>query len=182
MPESHLRQKRAAMGFGCVGGCCTWKTGAGVARMRGEHAFTGAAPPGAAERSPRRKSWVREARFDLREAVRPSRGGPRRQPRRTRKSPKKCHPSGASAESRNLLFHDANWKVGLSCPTLNTMLFILRSAASLVLTTISSSQTSALPRDFSITLERIGCLGACPGYKVTIPAGGYPYCTKAGTT
>ena len=29
-----------------------------------------------------------------------------------------------------------------------------------------------MPADFSITLERTGCVGSCPGYKVTILADG----------
>ena len=32
----------------------------------------------------------------------------------------------------------------------------------------SLAQTSAPADDFSITLERLGCLGSCPDYKVTI--------------
>ena len=34
------------------------------------------------------------------------------------------------------------------------------------------AQRSGVPEDFSLTLERIGCLGECPDYKVTIRADG----------
>ena len=34
------------------------------------------------------------------------------------------------------------------------------------------AQTHSVPNDFSITLERVGCLGSCPDYKVTILANG----------
>jgi hypothetical protein len=68
--------------------------------------------------------------------------------------------------------HGCSWKAGRPCSTLDTMSFILRSAAIFALTTLSFSQTSAMPKDFSITLERIGCLGSCPDYKVTIRADG----------
>jgi hypothetical protein len=36
----------------------------------------------------------------------------------------------------------------------------------------SSAQSSAPADDFSLTLERIGCLGRCPDYKVTIQSDG----------
>jgi hypothetical protein len=34
------------------------------------------------------------------------------------------------------------------------------------------AQPNSVPQDFSLTLERIGCLGECPDYKVTIDADG----------
>jgi hypothetical protein len=37
---------------------------------------------------------------------------------------------------------------------------------------LSAAQGSSIPNDFSITLERIGCLGSCPDHKVTILADG----------
>ena len=37
---------------------------------------------------------------------------------------------------------------------------------------LSSAQSSAPANDFSLTLERIGCLGTCPDYKVTIQGDG----------
>jgi hypothetical protein len=36
----------------------------------------------------------------------------------------------------------------------------------------SSTQSKAPADDFSLTLERIGCLGSCPDYKVTIQSDG----------
>jgi hypothetical protein len=36
----------------------------------------------------------------------------------------------------------------------------------------SVAQTGPVPKDFSVTLERTGCVGSCPGYKVTILADG----------
>jgi hypothetical protein len=37
---------------------------------------------------------------------------------------------------------------------------------------LSSAQSSAPANDFALTLERIGCLGSCPDYKVTIQSDG----------
>jgi uncharacterized protein DUF6438 len=37
---------------------------------------------------------------------------------------------------------------------------------------LSAAQTSSRGDDFSIALERIGCLGSCPDYKVTILGNG----------
>ena len=36
----------------------------------------------------------------------------------------------------------------------------------------SPAQTSAIADDFSLTLERVGCLGSCPDYRVTILGNG----------
>jgi len=36
----------------------------------------------------------------------------------------------------------------------------------------SAAQTSGTADDFSITLERVGCLGSCPDYKITILGNG----------
>ncbi len=36
----------------------------------------------------------------------------------------------------------------------------------------SAAQTSGTAGDFSITLERVGCLGSCPDYKITILGNG----------
>src|ERR1700685_2974283 len=36
----------------------------------------------------------------------------------------------------------------------------------------SVAHTGPVPKDFSVTLERTGCVGSCPGYKVTILADG----------
>ncbi len=44
--------------------------------------------------------------------------------------------------------------------------------AVILLTLPSSSQSSVPADDFSLTLERIGCLGSCPDYKVTIQSNG----------
>jgi hypothetical protein len=41
-------------------------------------------------------------------------------------------------------------------------------ALSLLFTLQLAAQTSHAGRDFSITLERVGCLGSCPDYTVTI--------------
>ena len=45
-------------------------------------------------------------------------------------------------------------------------------AVFLLLALKSAAQTSAATNDFSITLERIGCLGSCPDYTITILADG----------
>ncbi len=42
----------------------------------------------------------------------------------------------------------------------------------LIIALPSSAQTNAPADDFSLTLERIGCLGSCPDYKVTIQSDG----------
>src|SRR5437899_13008981 len=49
---------------------------------------------------------------------------------------------------------------------------IARLAPAIVLVLLSAAQTSAPGDDFSIALERVGCLGSCPDYKVTILANG----------
>lgn len=41
-----------------------------------------------------------------------------------------------------------------------------------LLALLSEAQTSSPADDFSITLERVGCLGSCPDYKVTILGNG----------
>jgi uncharacterized protein DUF6438 len=51
----------------------------------------------------------------------------------------------------------------------------MRCLASLLflLSTLATAQPDPTPaNDFSITLERIGCLGSCPDYKVTIHGDG----------
>jgi Domain of unknown function (DUF6438) len=45
-------------------------------------------------------------------------------------------------------------------------------AAFVTLSPLLTAQTSSVPSDFSITLERTDCLGSCPGYDVTILADG----------
>ena len=45
-------------------------------------------------------------------------------------------------------------------------------AVFLLLALQSVAQTSATTKDFSITLERVGCLGSCPDYSVTILGNG----------
>jgi hypothetical protein len=44
--------------------------------------------------------------------------------------------------------------------------------AFILLTLQLATQTSAPAEDFSITLERVGCVGSCPDYKVTILGNG----------
>ena len=51
----------------------------------------------------------------------------------------------------------------------------MRSASCFVfilLAALSSAQSSAPAEKFSITLQRVGCLGLCPDYKVTILGNG----------
>lgn len=36
----------------------------------------------------------------------------------------------------------------------------------------SAAQATSIADDFSITLERVGCLGSCPDYKITIAGDG----------
>lgn len=40
--------------------------------------------------------------------------------------------------------------------------------AILLLCIPSLAKSEAIPKDFSITLQRIGCVGTCPDYKITI--------------
>jgi hypothetical protein len=49
---------------------------------------------------------------------------------------------------------------------------LLCVAAVMIVFPSVTAQTSSVPSDFSITLERTGCLGSCPGYDVTILADG----------
>jgi hypothetical protein len=46
------------------------------------------------------------------------------------------------------------------------------SLAVFILFSLPSGAQSATASDFSITLERIGCVGSCPDYKVTIQSDG----------
>jgi hypothetical protein len=45
-------------------------------------------------------------------------------------------------------------------------------ATPIAMAVLSAAQTGRVPKDFSVTLERTGCVGSCPGYKVTILADG----------
>lgn len=49
---------------------------------------------------------------------------------------------------------------------------VILSIAVIFLTSLSSAQSSIPGNDFSLTLERTGCLGKCPDYKVTIQSDG----------
>ena len=49
---------------------------------------------------------------------------------------------------------------------------IVRLAPAIVLVLLSAAQTSIPGNDFSIALERAGCLGSCPDYTVTILGNG----------
>jgi hypothetical protein len=51
-------------------------------------------------------------------------------------------------------------------------LVLLCLAAAVALPLFAGAQTHSVPSDFSITLERTGCVGYCPGYEVTILADG----------
>ena len=42
----------------------------------------------------------------------------------------------------------------------------------IVLSAAPSTQVSTVPNDFSLTLERVGCLGSCPDYTITILGNG----------
>ena len=55
-------------------------------------------------------------------------------------------------------------------PELGLRLFFFVSL--IALNTASAAQPSDELRDFSVTLERTGCLGSCPDYKVTISGTG----------
>jgi hypothetical protein len=45
-------------------------------------------------------------------------------------------------------------------------------AAAIAVVVVSAAQSHSVPSDFSVTLQRTGCLGSCPEYKVTILADG----------
>ncbi len=49
---------------------------------------------------------------------------------------------------------------------------IVRLVFIMLVALLSAAQTNSVAEDFSITLERVGCLGSCPDYKVTILANG----------
>jgi hypothetical protein len=48
----------------------------------------------------------------------------------------------------------------------------VRLAPVILVALFSAAQTGSVADDFSITLERVGCVGSCPDYKVTILANG----------
>ena len=48
----------------------------------------------------------------------------------------------------------------------------MRLAPVILVALFSAAQTGSVADDFSITLERVGCVGSCPDYKVTILANG----------
>ncbi|MGA3052803.1 MAG: DUF6438 domain-containing protein [Candidatus Korobacteraceae bacterium] len=48
----------------------------------------------------------------------------------------------------------------------------MRLAPVILVALLSAAQTGPVADDFSVTLERVGCLGSCPDYKVTILANG----------
>ena len=49
---------------------------------------------------------------------------------------------------------------------------IVRLAPVILVALLLAAQTGPVADDFSVTLERVGCLGSCPDYKVTILADG----------
>lgn len=49
---------------------------------------------------------------------------------------------------------------------------IVRLALIMLVALISAAQSGSVADDFSITLERVGCLGSRPDYKVTVLANG----------
>ena len=50
--------------------------------------------------------------------------------------------------------------------------FLPLFAAAIALVGVSAAQSRSVPSDFSVTLQRTGCLGNCPEYQVTVLADG----------